>query len=140
MSDGCGFDIFGDLDIAYLIWGLLEYTDGPWIAADDDIKFRKIGDDVVFPIFIAFHVRQRIDGKFHTHGIQYFSYHHFPFFIGEWILNGILFIGRSDADEKFSYSIFSRLFECIYMSKMEWLETTDEQSYFLFHKKILGIK
>ncbi len=140
MSDGCGFDILGDLDVAYLIRGLFKNAGSPWIAADDCIEFWKVIDDIIFPIIIAFHVRQRIDGKFHSQCVQYFGDHRFPFFVGEWIFGSMFLVGRSDPDEKFSYSVFSCLFECIYMSEMERLKTTDKQPYFFIHRKILGIK
>ena len=140
VPDSRRFDVFGYLDIAHRIFYFFEDARGPWVSADDRIESWKVFDDVIFPVFVAFHIRQRIDGEFHSNCVQYFRYHHFPFFVAERIFGSMFLIGRSDSDEKFSYSIFSRLFKRVYMSEMERLEATDKQPYFLFHRKILGIK
>lgn len=139
MPDCCGFDVFGDFQWQDFVFCLFEYSTGSWVPADNGVEVCYIFDDIVLPIFIAVKIRQCIDGKFDIQCFQYFGDHCFSFFVSEWIFYRMLFVGRSYAYDKFRYSLFPCLIQRIYMSVMKWLETTDEQSCFLFHRKILGI-
>ena len=140
MPDSSGFDVFGYFQWHDSVFCLFEYSAGSWVTANDGVKIRHVFDDVIFPIFVAVEIRECIDSELYPQCFQYLGDHHLPLFVGEWIFYGMFFVWWSYAYNKLSYSFLPCLIQSVDMSKMKRLETADEQSCFLSHKKILVSK